>query len=133
VLTRASAEEAYWDTVGDHLLRGEDTKPPKGYHSTQRDDAYTRVVPGAKNPANAGDNAAYKQWHCNKTDAKREHPKVSTFFPDGWPEDKIRAAVLLRNAGADHEVEAHFGLKQTGDTIYPDVAIEDPTKPAKLP
>lgn len=129
ILTRALVEKPFWDTVKDHVMLGEDETPPKGYHSKARGaGAHARGV-GGTSPDNAGDSVAYKQWTRHKNDNTYDDLKISTFFPNNWSEEKIRAAVLLRTAGAEHQVEARFDLKKQGDTIYPDLDLENPPEP----
>jgi hypothetical protein len=129
ILQKVTEEEPFWDTVRDHVMLGEDETPPKGYHSTQEADSAHSETVGAKSPGTAGAGAVYKQWTRNTSDDTYDNLKISTFYPDNWPEDKIQAAVLLRTAGAEHQVESHFGLKKEGDTIYPDVQIPNPPEP----
>ncbi len=129
VLESVKAAEGDWDGIKDHVMLGEDTTPPKGFHSKKKlGEANARAV-GPKNPANPPDRNPYKQWIRNKGDATFGHLKISTFYPDGWDEEKITAAVLLRNAGADHQVEATFDLVANEGTVYPNTGLENPTKP----
>lgn len=129
ILESVKGLEGDWDGKRDHVMLGEDTTPPKGFHSKQEmAQANVRAV-GPKVPRNVGEGAAYKQWTRNKNDATVSHLKISTFYPDAWDEEKIRAAVLLRNAGEEHQVEATFGLVANEGTIYPSKTLNNPVKP----
>jgi hypothetical protein len=130
VLESVKTEETFWNEKRDHIMLGDDATPPKGFHSKQALAAAHAEAVGTKEPANAGNRAAYKQWTRNKRDRTVNSLKISTFYPDGWPEDKIRAAVLLRNAGAGHDVESTFGLVANEGTVYPNTNLENPDKPA---
>jgi hypothetical protein len=129
ILESVKGLEGDWDGKRDHVMLGEDTTPPKGFHTKQKlAQANVRAV-GPKVPPDVGEGAAYKQWTRNKNDATVSHLKISTFYPDAWDEEKIRAAVLLRDAGEEHQVEATFGLVANEGTIYPDKTLHNPVKP----
>ncbi|HWZ04719.1 MAG TPA: EndoU domain-containing protein [Mucilaginibacter sp.] len=128
VLESVETNEAFWAKRRNHVMLGENETPPGGFHSKKSAaDAFTRVV-GPTNPPNAGKSVVYKQWHKNKTDnsAANLNRKISTFFPDNWEEEKIMAAVLLKNAGEEHQVEASFGLVANEGTAYPESDLADP-------
>ncbi|HEX9988876.1 MAG TPA: hypothetical protein VGE45_10430 [Chloroflexia bacterium] len=129
ILESVKTAEGDWEGIKDHVMLGEDTTPPKGFHSKKKlGQANARPV-GPKNPASPPDRSPYKQWTRNKGDATFAHLKISTFYPDGWDEEKITAAVLLRNAGEEHQVEATFDLVANEGTVYPNTGLENPTKP----
>ena len=129
ILESVKTAEGEWEGIKDHVMLGEDTTPPKGFHSKKKlGQANARPV-GPKNPASPPDRSPYKQWTRNKGDTTFAHLKISTFYPDGWDEEKITAAVLLRNAGEEHQVEATFDLVANEGTVYPNTGLENPTKP----
>lgn len=130
VLEKVKEAEGAWEGKRDHVMLGENTTPPKGFHSKKKEGAANARAVGAKNPANPPNRNPYKQWIRNKGDTTVNHLKISTFYPDGWDEEKITAAVLLENAGAGHEVESTFDLVENEGTIYPSTALENPARPA---
>jgi len=131
ILGDVKAAETYWDGIQDHVMLGEDEKPPKGFHSTKKArDAHVEPV-GERSPKTAGASVIYKQWTRQKGDDTYDHLKISSFFPDNWPERKIQAAVLLKDAGAEHQVESAFSLTSNEGTTFPTTTCDDPTKPKK--
>lgn len=120
VLGRVLDAEPSWYDIRDHVMEGE--AGPKGYHSKRLGGDSVCSSIGDSNPAGAGH--VYKQYvRVRGTENPR---KISTFFPDSWTEAKIRAAVLLRNAGAGHDVESTFDVTVNDGTAYPTSALENP-------
>jgi hypothetical protein len=129
VLESVKTQEPYWAEVKDHIMLGDDTTPPKGFHSKHSlGRANCRAV-GATNPPAPAAGAPYKQWHRNKSDRGFQNLKISTFFPDSWTEQKIQAAILLQDAGVEHQVESRFALESNDGTTYPSTALANPVKP----
>jgi hypothetical protein len=129
VLKKVHEQEAYWKGVRDHVMLGEDTSPPKGFHSTQLEDKANCEPVGERSPRGAGASVIYKQWHRKKGDGSFTKLKISSFFPDNWTEQKIQAAILLSGAGPDHQVEAPFSLTSNDGTTYPTTRVNNPEKP----
>jgi hypothetical protein len=125
------ANEGTWYAVRDHVMLGEGTTPPKGYHSKALGAASESEAVGNKNPATVGAKRPYKQWTKKRNQAGNDHLKISTFFPDNWNEAKIRANVLLSYAGVDHRMTDQLDMDHPGDeTFYPTTALGNPLKPA---
>jgi hypothetical protein len=128
LLRTVKAQEEGWDAIEDHVIHGE--AGPKGFHTKSDADEANCEGVGAKNPANASGSSPYKQWIRMKDDRTVDNLKISTFFPDNWPKDKIRAAALLRTASADHQVQAPFSLVANDGTVYPNTPLANPAKPS---
>lgn len=129
ILPRVKTREAYWSSIRNHVMLGEDVAPPKGFHSKALKASAHSVAVGEQNPKGVGDASPYKQWTLNKGDDKNKY-KISTFFPDAWPEDKIQAAILLMDESEDNQVQASFGLTSNDGTTYPSTSLADPPKPS---
>jgi hypothetical protein len=125
------ANEGTWYAVRDHVMQGEGTTPPKGYHSKALGADSESEAVGNKNPAGVGGKRPYKQWTKKRDQVGNGHLKISTFFPDNWNEAKIRANVLLSYAGVDHRMTDQLAMDHPGDeTFYPTTALGDPPRPA---
>ncbi|HET7486952.1 MAG TPA: hypothetical protein VFJ85_03425 [Acidimicrobiales bacterium] len=95
-----------------HVMLGETgDKGPSGLHSTVRSgDAVAQV--GARSGGKV-----YKSWVRAKNDRTLDALKISTFFPDDWPEDKIRALAMLN--GTANAPQGAPPLTTNESSIYP--------------
>jgi hypothetical protein len=131
ILGEVKTAEPFWEKIKGHVMLGEDEKPPKGFHSTKKaDDAHVEPV-GERSPKTAGASVIYKRWTRQKGDDTYDHLKISSFFPDNWPEAKIQAAVLLKDSAAEHQVQSAFSLTSNEGTTFPTTTCDDPEKPKK--
>lgn len=130
VFERVHANESKWFDNVDHIMKGEATTPPAGYHSKALDNASNAEGVGTKSPSNVGGKGVYKQWTKRRGQAGNANLKISTFFPDNWDEKKVRACALLSFAGADHQMTDQLPLDSPGDaTFYPNTALGNPDQP----
>ncbi len=125
------ANESKWHNNIDHIMKGEASTPPAGYHSKALAGASNAVGTGDKNPNNVGGKSIYKQWTKRRGQEGSGNLKISTFFPDNWDEMKVRACALLSFTGASHHMMDQIPLDSPGDaTFYPNSALENPDEPA---
>lgn len=130
VLNNVQVQEGRWTAVRDHVMLGGGGAPPTGYHSKAAGAAATSEAVGNTNPAVTGPRTVYKQWTKNRGQAGNAHLKISTFFPDGWDEAKIKACVLLSTSAAAHQMSDQLPLASPGGaTFYPVTALHDPVAP----
>jgi hypothetical protein len=131
IFTAVQANQARWDNVRDHVMLGGAGAPPTGYHSTAAGDAATSECVGVKSPLSAGRTAVYKQWTKARGQVDNANLKISTFFPDGWTEDKVRACVMLSFVGAAHRMQDSVDMAHPGNaTFYPDYSnLNNPPPP----
>ncbi|WP_322044093.1 EndoU domain-containing protein [Paraburkholderia sp. J67] len=123
-------KEPVWDGMRDHVMQGEYNGHPAGYHSKFLGGASKTEATGVKQPAGVGGTRPYKQWIKKRGQVANNNLKISTFFPDNWSEDKIRACVLLSSLGEDHQLIDQLQLVESGDaTVYPATKHRDPQKP----
>jgi hypothetical protein len=131
ILNSVRDHEAGWTAVRDHVMLGGGGAPPTGYHSKALGGEATSVGVGTTNPASIGPRTVYKQWTKQRGQVANNRLKISTFFPDGWDETKIRTCVLLSFSSVAHQMSDQLALDSPGAaTFYPATALADPPQPA---
>lgn len=119
-----------WNGVRAHVMQGDAGTPPTGYHSKKLGGGANAEGVGPKNPPGVGDKGIYKQWIKARGQADNRPNKISTFFPDGWDEEKIMANVILSNAPGNGAMEAAKPLSSPGNaTFFPTTTLTDPERP----
>lgn len=124
-------ETGWTQRLQEHIFKGEPSgSSVAGYHSTADDSAIAEGV-GSKNPANVSARRPYKQNVRLRTDTGNRHLKshASTFFPDDWSKEKVRASYLL--SGSTGQVSpTDAGVTELGGgTAFPaDVRVADPPR-----
>ncbi|HEU5002496.1 MAG TPA: EndoU domain-containing protein [Actinomycetota bacterium] len=102
-------QERATSDVMDHIMNGEirEGGAPKGFHSVNGDRPLVEKTPGTQG---ATDDLGCYHSGVRSIDGQIAKPKGSSFFPDTWDADRIKAAIDGANPSGRH-FETREGIK----------------------